>query len=322
MDWLFNLFGTIGGYVNNALAFLSTIISWLLAAVTFLANAVVELATYIKNAVNSLIQFIKNLWSGGFGNIFTRLFKWLKQQADALERKLKPIIDHIKDLRAWWDRYYRLHVLPMIQMIQRIRRFLLILRMLHIHIADKLDAWLAKYEAAINKVNLAVHGTLNQIIDWLNLASNPFGLGRMVLVSIATRRTAAATIRVVTGLPIGHFFPSNSPNAFAFERQPQSSKDYTSETTNPPASQIMLPLLSFLGTGEFDDQVGATDQDIDAIEPNPWGGELVSNLIAGEKFLADYSADALSIRVMLEDRVGLLHDTGIYLGQSLAKVWT
>jgi hypothetical protein len=180
---------------------------------------------------------------------------------------------------------------------------------------------LQTYEMDVNKIFLGVHGALTQLINWVSLAANPFGLGRMVLVSVTGRRTVAAIVRAATGLPIGHFLPSNSPKAFAFERQPMSVHDYESEDTNPPASQILFPLLDFLGTGEYDDQVGVTDQDIDAVEPTPWGGELLSSLMASEQFLAGFDADALSLTALLEDQAGLLFTAGTGAANSLTAGW-
>ena len=310
MDWLFGLFNQIGGAVSNAVLYLNSIVAWLLAAVTFLANALEVVTTWIAKVLTALTNFLRNLWDYFIKNIVGRILAWLQQAQRWLESHLKPVIDFLKKARAWWDRYYRLHILPIINMIQRIRRFLLILRLLHIHIADALDKWLQKYEAALNKVFLTVHGTLNQLIGWATLASSPIGLGRMVLVSVTGRRTVAAITRAVTGLPIGHFFPSTSSTAFAFERQPQSLKDYQSEVTNPPASQIMAPLLSLFATESFDDQVGATDQDIDAVEATPWGGEYMSQLLASEHAYAGLVYDGLSLRQALEAKAGNVYNAG------------
>lgn len=321
MDWIFGLFNSIGGFLSNAFAYLATIVSWLMAAVVFLANAVIALATFISNALRSLGKFLQNLWDNVIKRTIGGVWNWLQQAQQWLEDKLGPIIDFLKQARKWWDKYYNQYVLPMMNMIQRVRRFLLILRLLHIHFADKLDKWLQTYEMDVNKIFLGVHGALTQLIDWVSLAANPFGLGRMVLVSVTGRRTVAAIVRAATGLPIGHFFPSNSSKAFAFERQPMSVHDYESEDTNPPASQILFPLLDFLGTGEYDDQVGATDQDIDAVEPTPWGGELLSSFLTSEQFLAGFDADSLSLTALLEDQAGLLFTAGTGAANSLTAGW-
>lgn len=310
MDWLFNLFGTIGGYINVALNYLNYLIAWLLAAVTYLANALEQIATFISKALSAIVQFLQNLWSKFFANIFNRLLAWIRQAQQWLEARLRPIISFLKNLRAWWDRYYRLHILPIINLIQRIRRFLLILRLLHIHFADALDKWLQKYEATLNKIFLTVHGTLNQLIGWASLASNPIGLGRMVLVSVTGRRTVAAIVRAATSLPIGHFFPSTSPGAFAFERAPQSASDYVDEKKNPPASQILAPLLSFISPGEFDDQVGVTDTDIDAVEPTPWGPEYIESLLNASQIFGGLGYDGLSLRQAMEAKAGNVYNAG------------
>ena len=303
-------------------------ISWLLGAVSALGAGELVLKRALDQEQQTeqtkwerLIQFLSFQWLLGAGGLLGKLMNVLQRLHDWLQKHIGPIIEYIKQLQKWWDTYYRKYVLPVINMIQKVRRYLLILRLLHIHIADRLDQWLAKYEATLNKVNLTVHGYLNLLLNWASLASNPVTLGRLVLVSVTGRRIAAGITRAITGLPIGHFFPSTSPKAFAFERRPQSAADYRSEVTNPPASQILAPLLSFAGTGEVDDQVAVTDQDIDAAEPLPWGEEFISSLEKAEEFVAGSSPDSLSIVQLLVNQDGMLYDAGTGAAQSMMSVW-
>jgi hypothetical protein len=234
-------------------------ISWLLGAVSALGAG--ELV--LKRALDSeqqiqqakwqkLIQFLGFQWLLGAGGLLGKLIDSLQRLWQWIHDHAQQWYDYIKQLQKWWDTYWKKYVQPVLDMIQRVRRVLLILRLLHIHFADKLDNWLAKYEMELNRVNLTVHGYLSMLMNWASLASNPITLGRLVLVSVTGRRIAAGITRAITGLPIGHFFPSTSPKAFAFERRPQSAADYRSEVTNPPASQILAPLLSFASTGEVD----------------------------------------------------------------------
>ena len=321
LDSILSFLGGLGTATTAA-------INWLIAAIATLAGGEIALTKAVgdeqtreQTKWGALIRFLQFGWllhlGGPIGNLFDaigRLYGWLKRHIQAI----KDFIQYWKD---WFDRYYRRYVLPMMNLIQNIRRFLLILRLLHVHFADKLDKWLQQYEMEVNKVFLAIHGTLNQLLDWLTLATNPFSLGRMVLVSVTGRRMAAAITRAITGLPIGHFFPSTSKSAFPWERQPQSSKDYLSETTNPPSSQILLPLLDFLGPSEYDNTVGATDTDIDAAEPLPWGGEFIANVIASEEYVLPDAADPLSIVELLETQAGLLYDAGKGAADALAAAW-
>lgn len=303
------------GFLGGVNAGGTAAINWLIAAVASLAGGEIILSKAVgdeqqleETKWGQLIKFLQFGWLLGAGGLIAKLISAIQRLHDWLKRHIQPIIDFLKYWRAWFDRFYRLHILPIINLIQRIRRFLLILRLLHIHFADALDKWLQKYEQTLNKIFLTIHGTLNQLIGWASLASSPVGLGRLVLVSVTGRRMIAAITRAVTGLPIGHFFPSTSKSAFPFERQPQSSKDYLSEVTNPPASAIIAPLLSFLSAGEFDDQVGATDQDIDAAEPIPWGEEYISNLVASEHGLAGLPYNGLSLWQSIEVRAGDLNN--------------
>ena len=308
----------IFGLLNDAAVEAAAAINWLLGAVVTLASGEIVLAKAIftEDSIQltkwaQLLKFLQFGWLLGTGGLLAKLFAAIQKLHDWLQKHIQPIIDFLKKWKAWFDHYYQTYVLPIINMIQRIRRFLLILRLLHIHVADALDKWLQKYEAALNNVFLTIHGTLNQLIGWASLASDPISLGRMVLVSVTGRRMAGAVTRVITGLPIGHFFPSTSSKAFAFEKQPMSAKDYVSEATNPPASQILAPLLSFMGGGEYDDQVGATDSDIDAAEPTPWGPDYITSLLNSAAVIDGLGYDGLSLRQALEAKAGNVYNAGV-----------
>ena len=321
MDWIGQIFGAITAGINTSLAYLVELLADIQAALVYLWGVLQAVADWLVSVVQKIGAWLKNLWNTGFKNLFSRLLKIYQQVHDWLEQRLRPIIDFLKNMRAWLDAFYKTHVLPMINLIQRIRRYLLILRLLHVKFATTLDNWLLKYEQAINKVFGVVRGSLNQVIDWLNLATNPVGLGRLVLVSVATRRAAGALTRAVTGLPIGHFFPYNGPGAFAFERQPMLAADYTDPERNPPPSIILAPLLSFMGDAELDPTQVVSDADIDATETLPWGGTFIANVVAAEDYANNYDADPLGILQMMQDQEGELYTGGQGAAAALAELW-
>jgi hypothetical protein len=321
VDWLAGIFDSISSALSNVTVYLIQIVGYLQAALAYVWEVLQAVANWLLAAVQKIGAWLKNLWQGGFKGLFGRLLNLYKQVHDWLELRLRPIIDFLKNVKAWWDRYYRQHILPMINLIQKIRRYLLILRLLHVKFATTLDNWLLKYEQALNKIFGTVHGALNQIIDWLNLATNPTGLGRLVLVSVATRRTIGAITRAVTGLPLGHFFPYNGPGAFAFERQPMTAADYTDPDRNPPPSIILAPLLSFMTDAELDPNQVVSDADIDATETLPWGGTFIANVVAAEEYAANYQGDDLSILALIENQAGELYTAGTGAAASLAALW-
>ena len=310
MDWIGQIFGAITAGINTSLAYLVELLVDIQAALVYLWGVLQAIADWLVSVVQKIGAWLKNLWENGIKGLFARLLKIYQQVHDWLEAHLKPIILFLKNLRAWLDRYYQLHILPMINLIQRIRRYLLILRLLHVKFATTLDNWLLKYEQAINKVFLLVRGSLNQVIDWLNLATNPVGLGRLVLVSVATRRAAGALVRGVTGLPLGHFFPFNGPGSFAFERQPMNAADYTDPAKNPPPSIILAPLLSFMTDAELDPNQVVSDADLDASEVTPWGPAYISSLLAQEQGMSLLVYDGLSLQQAVEAGAGNVYNAG------------
>jgi hypothetical protein len=310
MDWITSLFSSISVGLSNVTAYLYALIAWLQAGLIYVWNTLVAAINWLWTVIQKIAAWFKALWQGGFKGLFGRLLKLYKDVHTWIEARLKPIIDFIKNAQGWWDRYYKLHILPMINLIQKIRRYLLILRLLHVKFATTLDNYLLRYEQALNKIFGTVHGALNQIIDWLNLATNPIGLGRLVLVSVATRRTVGALTRAITGLPLGHFFPYNGPGSFAFERKPMKVSDYTDPATNPPPSLILLPMLPFMQPAELDEQTVVSDVDIDASESLPWGGTFIKNYEEATLAMDALEYRGLSITQALQTQTGDLYDAG------------
>ncbi len=259
---------------------------------------------------SGLLKFLKFGWLLGVGGFLSKLISWIQKLQQWLKNHLKGVIQFLQKLRAWLDRYYRQHILPIINLIQRIRRYLLILRLLHIKFADKLDQKLLNFEQRLTSTWLKARGYLNLALTMAGLATNPVSLGRMLIVTIAGRRMMGAAVRAITGLPLGHFFPSSAKGALSWERRPLTTKDYTDPYRNPPASVLLAPLLDSFAEGSWMEGFGPGDGEVDSVEQLPWGEEYIEQLVAGDAALADVVDDPLSIVAMVENQAGLLWGAG------------
>jgi hypothetical protein len=59
-----------------------------------------------------------------------------------------------------------------------------------------------------------------------------------------------------------------------------------------------------MNTCSYDDQLGATDQDLDAVEPTPFGLEFINGLLNATAVMDGLGYDGLSITQTLELRAG------------------
>jgi hypothetical protein len=308
-DWLFGALGELVNSLYNALLYIYRILIVVFQGLVYVGKAVVAFLGWVSKAFNSLIKWLNHIWNG-MSRLFQKIVTAVRAAQKWLEARLRPVINFLKRVRALYDRYYKTHILPLINFIQRIRKFLFVLRLFHIKFAEALDTKLVKLETRLNQVFLTTRGYLNLALSLASLATNPISLGRFLIVSVAGRRMVGALIRAVTGLPLGHFFPSNARNRFAWEERPMTVRDYTDPLRNPPPSVILAPLLDSFTEGVYLGDYGPTDSDLDATEQIAWGGEYVDNFAAAEDAFDLLLEDNLSIVQALQTQAGTLWNAG------------
>lgn len=306
LDFVSDLFGGLDSLLADLVRFVVAFVNVVIQVVVFIWNALLVVLTYVLNGLRSIAAFFKHLWEGFFKNLVTGLARALRAVHDFLEKHLRPVINFLRRVRALVDRIYRQYIRPYLQFLQRIRRWLAILRVLHIRFAETLDRRLAQTEAAIAHEFLLVRGVLNDVINFVNAVADPRRLSRMVLVSIAGRRTAAAVIRAVTGLPIGFFFPHTGKGALPFEKPVTSSGQLRNPALNPSPSAILGGLLPLPVDGfeEVDPTPG--NAELDGLETVPYFGELGDSLLASDLALDAIELIPVSLLDAIEHRTGPL----------------
>lgn len=279
----------IGGLLSSLQAALASILNFLFQLVQAIGEAFRAVGEalgavfkYGLKALQSVGTFFKHLWDNFFKKIFTGIMDAMGKLHRFLELHLRPLINFLKKVRALVDRIYARYIRPYLQMLQRVRRWLAVLKLLHVKFAEVLDRRIAETEAAIARQFLLVRGVLNDVLNFVNAVADPRRLSRMVLVSIAGRRTAAAVIRAVTGLPIGLFFPHTGKGALPFEKPITSHAQVVDPSINQPVSAILGGLLSLPVDGFTDADPTPDSTELDALETSPFFGTLSDALLQGE----------------------------------------
>ncbi len=253
LQWLAQFFMQLFVYIWN---FFVTIAN-------FLWGVLKAVFSFAWNALSKAAGFIRHIWDRFFKGIFLRVMRAINAAHRWLEAHLSPIIKFLKKLRAWYDRFYKLYVRPILNMLQIVRRVLRVMRFLHISWAKTLDKWIAKVEADISRTFLQIRGILNSTIDFLNALADPLRLLRHPTLVLSFRRIFNGLVRVLTGRPPGYFFPSprkGAPPGIGPVKFPFNAND---PSQNPLASSY---LQGNDGLGEFEGFMPGTVPDTSAVD--------------------------------------------------------
>lgn len=157
------LFG--GGDVGKLAKSVTQLRDTTVAAIT----KVMRFAWKIANALGALLSAIHDIWVSVLTNMWDILKKVKSVLHWLLTVGLPQLAKAIRNLRKLMDDIYRKYIRPVMNYIQIVRRYLAILRALHVPFADKLDKILTRIEARIIGPYLYVLRTLNGIGGWVNV---------------------------------------------------------------------------------------------------------------------------------------------------------
>jgi hypothetical protein len=238
-NWTATSFQAFGSWISN-------VFSWAM-------NALKQVSKFIGHAIGSF-----------FKGIFVKLFHLIDNVHQWLEAKLRPVVDFIKKVRTWYDRYYKLYVRPWMNMLQHIRQVLSVMRALHIKWAAALDHRISQIESMTGGLFLQVKTILNGFIDILNSVIDPKMLLRKPILVLSIRRTWRAMTRVNTGMPHGFFYPSPRHNPGRGAGPIPLNFNFQDPAQNPPASSLLdddsgLGLFSGFMPGAIPDDSAVDD---------------------------------------------------------------
>lgn len=321
-DFVQGAFGGISGFINQVVQFLIALVGVIIKVIVFVWNTLIAVINYVLKAFKAVGEFFKHVWENGLKPLFGKFGELIKNAHQWLEDHLRPIIDWLRRAQQWLERHVWRPLRAYIQFLQRIRRYLTVLRLLHIKWAEALDRRLATTEAQLARAFLTVRGIFNQVLTWINAASDPLRLGRMVIFASIGRRSAAAMVRVLTGLPIGVFFPTLGKGSHLYEQPMVSVKDIYDPHRNPPASSILLGLSPIPMDGFSDVDPTPTDDQIDALEGLGYFADYIDMLAAGDALFDSMDTPRISILDTINERKGQLADAGMVLNTFLKNAVT
>src|SRR6266404_623120 len=169
--------GDPSGFFSGIIAAIYAALVWLynalISVIIFFWNLLVALLNVLVAVFKTLGKFLLNVWNNYIKKGILWLASHIQKLRDWLQRVLKPVVKFFQRLKKWYDDHILKQQLRLLQTIQKIRRFLGILRIFHIHWADKLDKMLADVQNRIERNIAFVRGILNQIINTLALVMDP-----------------------------------------------------------------------------------------------------------------------------------------------------
>jgi hypothetical protein len=239
-DLLGSIFSYLGGTFASAL---ESFVVWLyqLVVIVFqvLWQTIFIVAQFFVKVFSAVANFFERLWNGFFKSIFTKVWNAVRAAQQWLETKLRPVIEFLKKLRKLEEIYFNRYIRPMLVLIQHVRQYLQILSLLHIRLAQKLDAYLAQLQAKLVQSFGTIVGALNTLINITNALADPTYLLRKPLLLISIRRQIPALIHALTGRPPGYWFPSpKAAKGSPFAPVP-ANFNFRDSAMNPPTSSYL-----------------------------------------------------------------------------------
>jgi hypothetical protein len=170
-------FGSIGDILSGLIGVIVDILNYiwnvLVAVANFLWSAIVSVASFATSFAESTQKFFHHLWDVIFKATIAKLIVDYQRLVAWLKRVLKPLIDFINKLYAWYRKYILKWQLRINAIISKIRVILELFRLLGFKWAAKLDADLQKIQSYVTESIIAVVGTMNKISTILGLIVDP-----------------------------------------------------------------------------------------------------------------------------------------------------
>src|SRR5581483_4769134 len=266
----------LGGYASDLglastieaiLAFLGWLVQTLIVIFHYIFALIQAVFNFFITLGQKIASFFETLWTGFFKKIFNGFVSAVLKVHDWLESKLAPILDFLKQARAYFDRIFNAYIKPILNLMQDVRKFLSVLRFFGIKWAAQLDAAIAQIQADIASAFLQVRGILNGFIDIVNAISDPLGLLRRPTIVLSVRRTFNAMVHVLTRRPVGFFFPSPRKNAVPGIGQLPANFLPSDTTYNPPASSFFSGDDGLGGYNGFAPATVPPDTSVDDTDP-------------------------------------------------------
>lgn len=225
----------------------------LVAIANFLWAVIVHIVQLLVVIFHKVIHFLQHFW----GNLIKKYIPWIAQHLqkvrDWLKRHLGLLLRWIQKAKKWYDTHILPQQLRLLHMIQVMRRFLGILRLLHLKWAAVIDNALADVQERIKKEIAITRGLFNQIINTLALVFDP---------SLIIKRNAlgASLLSMVGAVKRIFGYGSNQPLTAAA----QATIDH--DRTRYTVANVKTHMQTLLTTGPTDEDLALRAQFRQALE--------------------------------------------------------
>ena len=159
------LFRIFGGGVSKEV---KTALEGLRGAITTVGDALRRVSSIISRALGKVLNSLHTIWVRVILPVLRQLPRIMGRLRRLIERDLPRLLDYIEKVREkilWvYERFFR----PVLVTIQRMRRMILVLRLLHIHWGDKLDAQLARLQERVMYPLRVVLEHIAIVEQWIN----------------------------------------------------------------------------------------------------------------------------------------------------------
>ena len=216
----------------------------------FAWTIVVALGKLLVAFHDAWVSFITKLWEI-LKNVLAGL-KWLYTTL------LPQLAKALRDLRKWLDDIYKKYIRPVLNYLQLVRRYLAILRALHVPFADKLDKILTRIEARIIGPYLYVLRAINGMGSWVNLVVTRNG--------VIQRSTFVNTMYAYQRDWVNMFWAGQEPPAIPTGLQPA-----VLAASLPDMPQLIdeLSEYAYTGSGPLAPDLDLVYSTLQAMAPSP-----------------------------------------------------
>jgi hypothetical protein len=159
------LWRIFGGGVSSAV---KTALEGLRGAINTVGDALRRLFSVVARALGKILTSLHTIWVRVIWPLLRQVPRIMGRLRRLIERDLPRLLKYIEKIREKVLEIYERFFRPLLVTIQRLRRMILVLRLLHIHWGDKLDAQLARLQERVMYPLRVVLEHIAIVEQWIN----------------------------------------------------------------------------------------------------------------------------------------------------------
>jgi hypothetical protein len=206
----------LGDLLSGIGSIIDAVIADIIAVLKFLASILVAVFNFLVKLISALFKFntdgelglldgIRKIWQFILLKVIGPIIALFKTIIGWLQHVLKPILDYLKKVRAWYDDYYKRVLRPLLTLITRIRQVLAFFKLFHVKWATVLDNFLASVQNRIVTNFNRLRGYTNYLLSWVQIFFDPRYLLRRVPYLAGAMRAVNALSWIFSGHGLGFF---------------------------------------------------------------------------------------------------------------------